>query len=106
MKWYINWMEMPLKNVDNVRNLSFNKAKQANKVRRVDRGTNALPTDRPTDQPTDGHSQLQRCFVALKTNDSRSHVMANASTVEAGENSTFYAIDTKCSLGTKERPKG
>ena len=42
-----------------------NKAKQANKVRRVDRRTNALP-DQPTDRPTDGHSQLQRCFVAPK----------------------------------------
>ena len=30
-----------------------NKAKLANKVRRVDRRTNALQTDRPTDQPTD-----------------------------------------------------
>ena len=29
-----------------------NKAKQANKVRRVDRRTNALPTNRPTDQRT------------------------------------------------------
>ena len=34
-----------------------NKAKKANKVRRVDRQTNALP-DRPTDRPTDGYSQL------------------------------------------------
>ena len=37
----------------------------------MDHQTNALLTDRPTDQPTDGHSQLQRCFVALKTYKSK-----------------------------------
>ena len=42
--------------------LQNNMAKKANKVRRVDRRTNALQTD----QPTNGHSQLQRCFVAPK----------------------------------------
>ena len=49
-----------------------NKTKQANKVRRVDRQKNALPTDRSTDRPTDqpiiGYSQLYRCFVAPKKN--------------------------------------
>ena len=50
-----------------------NKAKQANKVRRVDRRTNALP-NRQTNRPTDGHSQLQRRFVApKKSNASRSN---------------------------------
>ena len=34
-----------------------NKVKKANKIRRVDRPTNALP-DQPTDRPTNGHSQL------------------------------------------------
>ena len=37
---------------------SNNKAKQANKVWRVDRQTNALQTDRQTDRPTNGKSQL------------------------------------------------
>ena len=33
--------------------MKMNKAKSANKVRRVDRQTNALQTNRPTDQQTD-----------------------------------------------------
>ena len=36
----------------------MNKAKKANKVRRVDRRTNALPTNQQTDRQTDGQSQL------------------------------------------------
>ena len=35
-----------------------NKAKLANKVRRVDRRTNALPTDQPANRPTNERSQL------------------------------------------------
>ena len=44
--------------------IAWNKAKEANNVRRVDRQTSALP-----DRPTDGHSQLQRCFGLPKKID-------------------------------------
>ena len=44
-----------------------NKANYFNRVRRVDRLTNALPTNQQTNQPTDGYS-YGGALAHLKTN--------------------------------------